>query len=677
MKQLLFIIISAVFFIIPVLTHAVEPGLSNEYQNSLNILQENLNYLWVLLASAMVFLMQPGFMALESGIARAKNSINVAIKNTADFVIAVAGFWIIGFGLMFGDSLGGIMGSSYFLLDSSNDWLVIFFVFQAMFVGTAATIESGAMAERTKFGSYLMVSGLVSIIIYPVFGHWAWGGLFNEGQQGWLEKLGFIDFAGSTVVHSVGAWMSLAGIAFIGPRIGKFGADGKPNKIHPSNLTLAFLGTLLLFFGWFGFNCGSTLAADSSIALIAFNTTLSACFGCLSCTLVSWKLDNNNKLESEMVINGLLGGLVSITAGCASVTPLGAAIIGLAGGLLVYHSSKFIEHVLKLDDVVGAISVHGFCGAWGTIAVALFITDANLGEMGRLQLLGVQCLGVISCFIWTIGAGYLCLKLIDILFGLRVSVEEEMIGLNISEHGAKSTLVDLATSMHIATTRGKFTSDLAVEPEIGTEIGDLAIGFNSMLEAVSHALNENLKKQKIMQRQKKQIELNNSQTIEQNKRLEKEINQAAGIIETARENLAGLITSSVEAEDSVKKLGHSLKDINKVLQLLDELSREINLTSLNALIEAAHAGKHGDTFAVVANKVRSLSADSKSASEEISDIIDEIYGQMENTVTTIKKQSVLVENGREFMEDAQSLVQALANNGNNKPFQIESKSFGL
>ncbi len=255
--------------------------------------QGNLDLVWVLLAAALVFLMQAGFMCVESGLARAKNSINVAVKNLTDFVVAVAAFWVVGFGIMFGVSNGGLFGTSGFVLESTDPWVLVFFVFQAVFVGTAATIDGGAVAERTSFRAYLTLSLVTSALIYPVFGHWVWGGALHEATLGadalgWLQRLGFHDFAGSSVVHSVGGWVALAGIVVIGPRIGKFDAEGKPRRIQPSNLPLVYLGVFILFFGWFGFNCGSTLAATKDVAHIAFNTLLAAVFAGLATAATSY-----------------------------------------------------------------------------------------------------------------------------------------------------------------------------------------------------------------------------------------------------------------------------------------------------------------------------------------------------------------------------------------------------
>ena len=359
-------------------------------------IEEKMDLIWVLTAAAMVFLMQAGFMCLESGLSRAKNSINVAVKNMADFLLSIVCFWSIGFGLMFGTSYGGLIGTSHFVLNVETDsWLAAFFIFQAVFCGTAATIDSGAVAERARFGTYLIISLLTSAFIYPISGHWVWGSLYNGETQGWLEAMGFIDFAGSTVVHSVGGWVGLAGVVMIGPRIGKF-ENGNGRKIHAHNLPLVYLGTFILIFGWFGFNCGSTFSAGPEIAVIAWHTLIAACAGGVTCSAVSWI--NDGHPVPEMVANGVLGGLVAITAGCACVSTAGAFSIGALAGVVVYFAARFIENTLKLDDVVGAVSVHAVCGAVGTICLAFFITPENIPEGSTwLTILGVQTLGVVAC----------------------------------------------------------------------------------------------------------------------------------------------------------------------------------------------------------------------------------------------------------------------------------------
>ncbi len=442
--------------------------------------QLNEDFVWVLVSAALVFSMQFGFMYLESGLAQAKHSINVAIKNLTDFVVSVIVFWVLGFGLMFGDSIGGLFGGSDFLITIQDHWEAAFFVFQAVFVGTAATIDSGAVAGRTRFSSYLILSGMISAVIYPVFGHWAWGGAFHTEQAGWLAAMGFKDFAGSTVVHSVGGWVALAGIAVMGPRLGKFNENGEPRHIPPYSLPDAVLGTLILFFGWFGFNCGSTLEASPAIAPIAMTTALSACFASASSTALSWIFSEHKRPEIEAICNGLLGGLVGITAGCAYVDAVSSMWIGLISGAVVFFGCRFIERTLKLDDVVGAVAVHGLCGAWGTLAVGLFDMETGLFTTGGGEQLGVQALGVVTCFIWTFSVAWLCIKIIDkFLGGMRVSREDEERGLNIAEHGAKMSWYDtISTMKHIVE-----TGDLSqrVEVEYGTEAGEVAAACNHLL----------------------------------------------------------------------------------------------------------------------------------------------------------------------------------------------------
>jgi Amt family ammonium transporter len=301
-------------------------------------------------------------------------------------------------------------------------------MFQVVFAATAATIVSGAMAERTKFVAYLLYSAVLSALIYPIFGSWAWGGLFNG--SGWLEGLGFIDFAGSTVVHSIGGWVALAGAIVLGPRIGKYTKDGKARAIPGHNLPLAALGVFILWLGWFGFNPGSTTAASKDIALIFVNTNIAAAAGAILAMITSWI--KFKKPEISMSLNGALAGLVAITAPCATVTPLSAVIIGSIAGVLVVLAVMFIDRI-KVDDPVGAISVHGVCGAWGTLAAGIF----NIGGTSA-KIIGVQLIGIGAAFVWAFGTGFVLFKLIDMVVGLRVSAEEELEGLDYGEHGARA-----------------------------------------------------------------------------------------------------------------------------------------------------------------------------------------------------------------------------------------------
>ena len=398
-------------------------------KEAIELVQTHANYLWTLVAACLVFFMQAGFALVESGFTRAKNAINIMMKNLMDFSIGSIAFWAIGFGIMFGTSSSGWFGTSgFFLSDFSPDgdpWVLAFWMFQVVFAATAATIVSGAMAERTKFVGYLIYSVIISIIIYPVFGSWAWGSLFNG--SGWLEGFGFIDFAGSTVVHSVGGWAALAGAIVLGPRLGKYGKDGSVKPIMGHSMTLAALGVFILWLGWFGFNPGSTTTADTSIAMIFVNTNLAAAAGAILAMITSWI--KFGKPEVGMSLNGALAGLVAITAGCANVSPSSSIVIGAVAGVLVVLSVMFFDRI-KIDDPVGAVSVHGVNGAWGTLAAGLF----NMGGTS-MSIIGVQLLGIVAAFIWTFGAAFTMFKLIDKIVGLRVSPEEELEGLDLSEHG--------------------------------------------------------------------------------------------------------------------------------------------------------------------------------------------------------------------------------------------------
>ena len=411
---------------------AAAPGYAEESAVTAETVQYNLNIVWTCVAAFLVFFMQAGFAMVESGFTRAKNTVNIMMKNLMDFSIGTVAFFLIGFGLMFGVS-NGFFGTTLFGLSGADwaggDWNFTFLIFQTVFAGTAATIVSGAMAERTKFTGYLAYSVVICAVIYPIFGSWAWGSLLEGG--GWLESLGFCDFAGSTVVHSIGGWLALAGAVVLGPRIGKYGPDGRPNALPGHNIALGALGVFILWFGWFGFNPGSTTAAGGDMARIAVTTCLSASAGVITAMIASWVMFR--KPDASMALNGALAGLVAITAPCDIVTPMSAVVIGAIAGVLVVVSVIFIDRVLKVDDPVGAVSVHGVCGAWGTIAVALFHMDG----FSMKQLL-VQLAGVGAAFAWAFGLGLALFLVIKHTVGLRADEDEELRGLDISEHGMEA-----------------------------------------------------------------------------------------------------------------------------------------------------------------------------------------------------------------------------------------------
>jgi Amt family ammonium transporter len=386
---------------------------------------EAINIAWVVLASALVFFMQAGFALLESGMSRAKNAVNVMMKNFMDACVGSVMFWLLGFGLMFGANLTGWYGVSHFAMDSGTPWDFTFLLFQMMFAATAATIASGAMAERTRYGAYLVGAILICGFIYPVFGSWAWGGAY--GGKGWLAELGFIDFAGSTVVHSVGAWCALAGILVLGPRLGRFAPDGTPRLIQGHNLSLVTLGAFILWVGWFGFNAGSTLAVNESLGLIALNTHLAAAAGAIGAVLAL--RSTSSPILLTTTVNGALGGLVGITAGCATMSPGFALLTGLVAGMLVVYGMALME-ALRLDDVVGAVPVHGLAGIWGTLAAGLFFTG-DLFDSGRVL---VQFMGVAAAFLWVFPLALLMYLILAKTIGLRVPAQHEQQGLDFSEH---------------------------------------------------------------------------------------------------------------------------------------------------------------------------------------------------------------------------------------------------
>jgi Amt family ammonium transporter len=408
--------------------------------------QDNINIVWTCVAAFLVFFMQAGFAMVEAGFTRAKNAVNILMKNLMDFSIGSLSFFLLGFGLMFGVTKGGFIGTSLFALGGLAEaeigdgyaagWGYTFLIFQTVFAATAATIVSGAMAERTKFTGYLAYSVLICALIYPIFGKWAWGSLLLGDGAGWLENRGFLDFAGSTVVHSVGGWLALAGAIILGPRIGKYGPDGTPRAIQGHSMTLGALGVFILWFGWFGFNPGSTTTGGPDMGYIAVTTNLAAAAGAIAAMLTSWVMFK--KPDGSMSFNGALAGLVAITAPCDGVTPLAAIAIGLVGGVLVVMSVTFIDRVLKIDDPVGAVSVHGVCGAWGTLSCGLFNTSEGLFYGAGAGQLGTQLLGIGAGFVWAFGLGLIMFTLIKYTIGLRVTADEELRGLDIGEHGMEA-----------------------------------------------------------------------------------------------------------------------------------------------------------------------------------------------------------------------------------------------
>lgn len=443
------ILIPLFLLLFPLITTA-QTSVPEEVSNADKIaeLSTGLNTVWMLLAAMLVFFMQPGFALVEAGFTRSKNTANILMKNLVDFMVGSILFWFIGFGLMFG--IGDVFGTPHlFDLDAMSNIIQNglpiegFLIFQTVFCATSATIVSGAMAERTKFSMYLAYTIAISVLIYPVSGHWTWGGgwLSNADPDSFMMSVfgyTFHDFAGSTVVHSVGGWIALVGAAILGPRLGKYGKDGKSKAIPGHNLTLACLGVFILWFGWFGFNPGSQLAAagygdQTTISHVFLTTNLAACTGGFLALIVSWI--KYGKPSLSLTLNGILAGLVGVTAGCDLVSPMGAALIGAICGTVMIFAVEFIEHRLKIDDPVGASSVHGVCGSLGTILTGLFAVEGGTFYGGGFGFLGAQIFGVIIVGGWAALMGYIIFKVLDKVHGLRVPARIEEEGLDIYEHG--------------------------------------------------------------------------------------------------------------------------------------------------------------------------------------------------------------------------------------------------
>lgn len=429
----------------------------------------DINLLWILISSFLVFLMQFGFSLIETGTVRTKNTINVAMKNLIDTVFCILIFWLIGFGLMFGSDKFGLFGVDSFLIDGSDLEENAIFLFQAMFAATSITIISGAVAERIKFNGYVVVAIIVTALIYPIFGHWAWN------ENGWLNQLGFVDFAGSTVVHSIGAWIGLAGTIILGPRLGKF-KNGEVKYFAPSNHNFIVFGVFMLFFAWFGFNAGSLLRFDIQVTSILMNTLIAAVMGGASAWFIS--LVFKRRLEVELLSFGIIAGLVGITAGCNSLTLYQSAFVGFVSTIIMFLSDQFLAKKMKIDDPLSAISVHGFAGTWGTIAVGIFAQP--LEGMTRMDFLSIQILGTLCAFGFAFLSGLILFLILYKLNLLRVKKRYEVLGLNRSEHNARLPWVETIESIIGIMKTGNVQKKVYEERD--TEVGVVARFFNILLD---------------------------------------------------------------------------------------------------------------------------------------------------------------------------------------------------
>ena len=468
----------------------------------LRALATNVDIGWTLVGAALVFFMQAGFAMVETGLTRAKNDGNIVMKNLMDFCIGTPIYWFIGFGIMFGGT-GALIGGLDLFSMKSTDYTTM--IFQTVFCATSATIVSGAMAERTKFSSYCIYSALISLFVYPISGHWIWGG-------GWLAQLGFHDFAGSTAVHMVGGVAAFVGAAILGPRIGKYDKNGKPNAILGHSMTLAALGVFILWFCWFGFNGCSTVALSgdgaTNAARIFYTTNLAAAMATVTVLIITWV--RYKKPDVSMTLNGSLAGLVAITAGCDTVTPVGAALIGVIAGFAVVFGIEFVDQKLKVDDPVGAVGVHGICGCLGTILTGLFAYyDFGNGEKlglfygGGIHFLGLQILGVVVVIAWVAVTMTIIFNVLKHTIGLRASAVEEIEGLDIHEHGLASAYADFALTSSINNFSGSGTTAIPTElPKKAVPVDD-AVPVQVRSETAPIASDTHLTKITIVAKQSK------------------------------------------------------------------------------------------------------------------------------------------------------------------------------